>query len=262
MIPNAYLIEWRNHVPWKTMDMVEQDLLISRAIVDIFSHAELETKLAFRGGTALHKLFLGAPRRYSEDIDLVQVSAGPIGPIFDALREVLGPWLGKPSRDMGPGVAALTYRVPAESDPERNLRLKVEINTREHFAVQGFQNLPYSVSCRWHEAECEVTTYSRAEIMGTKMRALYQRRKGRDLFDLWLGLAEGLGEPASIVDIFRQYMKHEEHSVSQTEYQANLDAKLANPSFVGDVQPLVSADLDYNIETAAQLVREELIEKL
>ena len=65
------------------MVMVEQDLLISRAIADIFSHGGLKQSLAFRGGTALHKLFLETPRRYSEDIDLVQVNTGPIGPVCE-----------------------------------------------------------------------------------------------------------------------------------------------------------------------------------
>ena len=56
MIPTAYLIEWQAHTPWKTADMIEQDLLISRAITDIFSHPDLKSRLAFRCGTALHKL--------------------------------------------------------------------------------------------------------------------------------------------------------------------------------------------------------------
>ena len=165
MIPNAYLIEWRNRVPWKTTDMVEQDLLISRAIADIFANRELGRMLAFRGGTAMHKLFLDTPRRYSEDIDLVQVEGGPIGPIFDGLREVLSPWLGDPARKTGPGVATLTYRVPAESDPTRRLRLKVEINTREHFTVLGMETRAFAVESRWHRARCDVQTYAPAEIM-------------------------------------------------------------------------------------------------
>lgn len=93
MIPRDYITEWRSHAPWIQDFQVEQDLVISRALVEIFSHPLLEDALAFRGGTALYKLHLNAAR-YSEDIDLVQISAEPAGAVMDALRTVLDPWLG------------------------------------------------------------------------------------------------------------------------------------------------------------------------
>jgi len=55
-------------------------------------------RLAFRGGTALFKLRLRPAARYSEDIDLVQVTAGPIGETLDVLRGALDPWLGSRGR--------------------------------------------------------------------------------------------------------------------------------------------------------------------
>ena len=35
----------------------------------------------------------------------------------------------------------------------------------------------------WFSGRCELTTYALEELLGTKLRALYQRAKGRDLFD-------------------------------------------------------------------------------
>lgn len=83
MIPDIHILEWRQEAPWVAQRMIEQDLVISRAVVDIFSEPLLAGALAFRGGTALHKLHLAPAVRYSEDIDLVQVSSGPIGLLFD-----------------------------------------------------------------------------------------------------------------------------------------------------------------------------------
>ena len=88
MIPQAYLTEWRQYAPWPDNSMVEQDLVICRALVEIFSRPNLMQALAFRGGTALFKLHMLAAR-YSEDIDLVQVEGGPIGSILTELREGL-----------------------------------------------------------------------------------------------------------------------------------------------------------------------------
>jgi hypothetical protein len=86
MIQRDFIVAWRQQAPWPTDAQVEQDLVLSRALVEIFRDPLLSRELAFRGGTALHKLFLPASARYSEDIDLVQISPGPIGPVMTALR--------------------------------------------------------------------------------------------------------------------------------------------------------------------------------
>ena len=63
MIPRDYITEWRAQAPWVADIQVEQDLVISRALVAIFAHPLLARSLAFRGGTALYKLHIRpAPR--------------------------------------------------------------------------------------------------------------------------------------------------------------------------------------------------------
>lgn len=98
MIPRANITAWRSNAPWSTDAQVEQDLVISRGLVEIYSDPFLASSLAFRGGTALHKLYLSPAARYSEDIDLVQIDAGAIGPVITAMRSRLDPWLGEPRR--------------------------------------------------------------------------------------------------------------------------------------------------------------------
>ena len=135
MIPRDYITEWREQAPWVDDAQVEQDLVISRALIDIFSHETLRHALAFRCGTALFKLHL-PPARYSEDIDLVQAKAEPIGPVMSEIRKILDPWLGEPKRKQGRGRVTITYRFQSESVPATPLKLKIEINTREHFSVK------------------------------------------------------------------------------------------------------------------------------
>jgi len=91
--------------------------------------------IAFRGGTALNKLFFSPPLRYSEDIDLVQIKAEPIGETISFIRAVLDPWLGDPKRNFSEGRITLIYRTTSEDGFP--LKLKVEANTREHFSVLG-----------------------------------------------------------------------------------------------------------------------------
>ncbi|WP_420442305.1 nucleotidyl transferase AbiEii/AbiGii toxin family protein [Candidatus Palauibacter sp.] len=146
---------------------------------------ELARRLAFRGGTALYKRHLTPPPRYSEDIDLVQVRPEPIGETLDQIRSRLDPWLGEPRRTLKEGAVELMYRFASEDVPPLKLRLKVEINTREHFSELGLRRVAFLVDSPWFGGTAEVTTYALEELLGTKLRALYQRRKGRDLFDLW-----------------------------------------------------------------------------
>jgi hypothetical protein len=94
VIPRDFITEWRNVAPWPSDEQVEQDLIISRTVVEMFNVKEIAKHLAWRGGTALHKLYLHPAPRYSEDIDLVQVDAESIGDTLDILRGVLDPWLG------------------------------------------------------------------------------------------------------------------------------------------------------------------------
>jgi predicted nucleotidyltransferase component of viral defense system len=103
MIPQAYITEWSNNVPWQTNEQVEQDLVICRALTEIFKDEFLASHLAFRGGTALHKLYLSPQPRYSEDIDLVQIKAEPIKETIDKIREVLA-FLGEPKVKQNIGI--------------------------------------------------------------------------------------------------------------------------------------------------------------
>jgi len=140
LIPKDFITEWRDRAPWVLDRQVEQDLVISRALVELFSLETVTDALAFRGGTALHKLHFRPAARYSEDIDLVQTRAGSIGPVMDAIHDALDPWLGKPKWKQTEGRVTLDYRFDSEDAPPVALKLKVEINSREHFTVHGLHD--------------------------------------------------------------------------------------------------------------------------
>lgn len=262
MIPRDYITEWRALAPWVDDAQVEQDLVISRALVDIFSHPALRDALAFRGGTALYKLHLKPPARYSEDIDLVQVDAGPAGGLMDALREVLDPWLGAPRWKQTEGRLTFVYRFASEDRPPLPLKLKVEMNTREHFSVDGFTKIPFAVSSRWFNGACDIKSYQLNELLGTKLRALYQRRKGRDLFDLAVSLEYGDADPDKIIEAFARYMDHGGHAVTRQQFHDNLAAKLEDGNFIADIGPLLATGYEWDFEAAAALVTSEFIIRL
>jgi predicted nucleotidyltransferase component of viral defense system len=140
--------------------------------------------------------------------------------------------------------------------------LKVEINTREHFTVLGPHRRTFAVENDWFAGAVDINTYELEELLGTKLRALYQRKKGRDLYDLWLALTTLDADVAKVVDCFERYMDHGGTPVSRAELEANLAAKLESEQFVADIDPLLPTGVIYDAAVASAHVREHLIAKL
>jgi predicted nucleotidyltransferase component of viral defense system len=262
MIPRDYITEWRKEAPWIENFQVEQDLIISRALVDLFSHPLLRRALAFRGGTALYKIHLKPPARYSEDIDLVQTAAEPAGKMMEAVRGVLDSWLGRPQWKQTEGRVTFVYRFDSEDSPPIRLRLKIEINSREHFRIYDVHRVPFTVTSRWFEGSCDIHTYELAELLGTKMRALYQRKKGRDLFDLAMALKKSSVDADRIVAAFSEYMRREGHRVTRAQFEQNMAAKLRAPQFIADISPLLAGGSSWDVQADAEEVSSRLIQLL
>ncbi|MFA5712751.1 MAG: nucleotidyl transferase AbiEii/AbiGii toxin family protein [Bacteroidales bacterium] len=262
MIPEYAVKEWGNTVPWNSPELVEQDLIICRTLVELFNNDFLSSRLAFRGGTALHKLYLSPQPRYSEDIDLVQIQPEPIKPTIEKLRKVLS-FLGKPIIKQKANNNTLVFRFNSEIEPIVPIRLKIEINCREHFNVLGLTKVNFSVDNQWFSGQCSATTYQLEELLGTKLRALYQRRKGRDLFDLHRAL---ITERVCVDDLIRSYRSYMDFVVdkppTKNKFLMNLEQKILDGEFLGDTNMLLRPDERYDAQEAYQLIREELIEKL
>jgi predicted nucleotidyltransferase component of viral defense system len=242
--------------------MVEQDLVLSRALVEIFSDPNLAEGLAIRGGTALHKLVLLPASRYSEDIDLVQIRAGPIGGFLDAIRARLNPWLGNPTRDQAESSVTVLYRFHSEIPPVRRLRVKVEIHTREHFSVFGNVARPLAVASPWFTGRADIRTYELDELLATKLRALFQRRRGRDLFDLWDATQRAEVDPIRVVTAFQRYLDAEGQHVTRAQFERNLAAKAQDQAFLGEVRPMLAPGVNYDPFAALDLIRRAFVSRL
>lgn len=209
MIPTMHIAQWRNKAPWGFNAQIEQDLVLTRALIQFYSDPFLTNALAFRGGTAMQKLFLDPPTRYSEDIDLVQIHQGQIGPTIDHIRKLFDPWLGEPRRQLKENRVTMIYRFESEIAPIQQMRLKIEINMEEHFTILPLRRCPIRCESEWFRGHAEALTYEIEELLGTKMRALYQRKKGRDLYDLAMSLKHFKKlDLAKTVHCFQKYMEH------------------------------------------------------
>lgn len=260
MIPKAAITQWSTSRSWPTPSAIEQDLLLARMIVEIYNHPTLASELVFRGGTCLHQVVLATPLRYSEDLDFVRRTHTGIGQVLDALRDVAaGVGLRVAGTDIGQH-PKIRLVAASEDDPRLSLRIKVEINTHETSPAEPLVTRPFSVNSSWFSGETQVRTFTDAELVSTKIRALYQRKKGRDLFDMWLGLTELGLSGTQLLETFEPYRPDGLTAELAIE---NLRAKLANKAFRGDLTPLLGTDpAGYDIDQAGELVITEVLSKL
>ena len=118
--------------------------------------------------------------------------------------------------------------------------------------------------CRWFKGSCEVLTYELAELTGTKLRAVYQRRKGRDLFDLWkiLTMVPGL-DKAMVMEAYERYLGFTaSHLPTYKEFILNMEGKLQDEEFLADTDLILGPQVEYEPQVAWEKVKAELVEKL
>ena len=264
MVALAYIQEWRDSIaPWQESYQVEQDLIISRILIALFSDGYLKEHLAFRGGTALHKLYLQPAPRYSEDVDLVQIKTGPIKPIMQRIEEVID-FFNEPrsTSHRGHGIKAL-YRFQSELEQVR-YRIKLEINCKEQQSVFPIIEYPFVVKSGWFNGTCDLRTYNIHELLGSKLRALYQRKKGRDLFDIDYARRNMDLDLDKIIHCFKQYITEStgKKPPSNREFFINLEAKMTDKGFTGDIEGILRPGIIYNQDEAFHWISDEIISKL
>jgi predicted nucleotidyltransferase component of viral defense system len=268
------VITHQSVVPWPNQVQVEQDLLLCRAMAALFEDRFLQSQVAMRGGTLLHKVYLAPPSRYSEDIDLVVIGDRPEGHIRKALHRVLSGVLGTPQQSVWDNlklavrntvkpsrVLRMTYAIPSLTETGRTLAVVVEVNVTERTPYRPVVRIPFEFPFRDSVVRTQVNGYDIHEMLGTKLRALFQRRRGRDLFDLYwaLTLAKPPVVPANIIESFQHYLELEGSVAGRAEFVAILDAHLADSGFRSDMNQLLRVGITYDPQQAGHYVKTKLL---
>jgi len=254
MISSNDITKWSINHPWSTRDHIEQDFLLSQAICEISNDPFLNNELIIRGGTAFHKMFLQKPYRYSEDLDYVRSNAGGIGSIITQLVKI-GDNLGYKTNSNLSKYPKVFWKGISESG--QPLKIKIEINTYERTPALPLIVLRHEINTEWYESQSDVRTFQAEELIATKIRALYQRSKGRDLFDIWLSLEMLALDPLVIKDAFDTYRPD---GITASLAIRNLEKKLESRQFLEDLNGLaILHEINYNPKQASEIVIERLL---
>lgn len=114
-----------------------------------------------------------------------------------------------------------------------------------HLCLLPIQQTKFAVDSRWFSGEATLPIYATTELLGTKLRALYQRRKGRDFFDLWQAHRAGVLDAPAVASTFAHYMAAENLPVSTAEFTINLAAKMKHAGFLSDTAPLLRPGVSF-----------------
>jgi Nucleotidyl transferase AbiEii toxin, Type IV TA system len=178
----------------------------------------------------------------------VQTQPQPIGTTVDAIRDALS-WLGKCNSDQTAHSMHLVFKFVAEADAEAKPKLKVAISTRENEALYGIKKYPFEVDSGWYKAKTEIACFKPEELFRTKLRALLQRRKNRDLFDLNEGLKQLSMDPDKLISCFEHYLALEGKPISRAAAEERMLKKLGR-SLTEGIAPLLPAGITFNEDDA------------
>ena len=145
----------------------------------------------------------------------------------------------------------LVFRFAPEADLQTTLKLKVEINTREHAHLFGIKPYPFAVDSDWYQGKAEIASFEPEELFGTKLRALLQRRRNRDLFDLYHGLEQLALDPDKLIACFDHYLALEGNPITRATAEQRMLEKLTR-SLTEDIAPLLPAGIRFNDDDALQ----------
>lgn len=266
-------------VLWPEAYQVEQDLLLSLAMRAIFSDEFLRTQVAMRGGTVLHKVHLAPAARYSEDIDLVVFGDRPEEHVRKALMRVLQPILGREQSwawtDIKLAVRNAVaksrilrciYKMPSVIEPGRTLTIEVETNVSERAPHLELMHPSFEFPFRDETLSTSLISFHLNEMLATKMRALFQRRKGRDLFDLHVAITRGNAEVLSldtVIAAFQHYMSAEKTRVPRSEFIEHLhDCLRDRAGFCTDLNGFLRQGEKWDPDAAGTAIEQQILARL
>ena len=179
-------------------NIIEKDYVIGWLLWGLGSDPDLKNMWAFKGGTSLKKCFIET-WRFSEDLDFTVLPNGPISP--DTIEPIIKKVLEKVHDESGIDFSirplkfkhsdkylytegSIYYRGPRNAPTPA--RIKLDISGTEKISrptVLRAISHPYSDSL---PASAQVRCYSFEEIFAEKIRAMGERGRPRDLYDIVL----------------------------------------------------------------------------
>lgn len=221
---------------------VHQDMLLEHLLMSIAADEHLGAVLALNGGTCLHKLWLPAPKRYSEDLDYVLLGEHDTRDVMRHIQRI-GQSIGLeiPQRTrmrLKPEYPKVFFYFDDIDHVRRRLTIHM-LPTAEQHMKEAATRILKTVSETWcGELSSDVQTMTAKYMAATKLAALFSRRKGRDLMDFVIYAQQFGVLPSEAADHFERFKRHDKRMRRWTAVTARrgLAAHLENVLFLDDLR--------------------------
>lgn len=203
--------------------VVEKDYALGWALAGIYAHPELASSWVFKGGTCLKKCYFET-YRFSEDLDFTLRDVAHIDEAF--LRRVFGEiseWIYEQSGLTFPAdqqrfeiltnprgnpscQGRLSYRGPVSPTSGGLPRIKLDLTADERLVLDPVSLSIFHPYSDAPDGGITVLSYAYEEAFGEKVRALAERTRPRDLYDVvnLFRNEDARPEPGVLLDVLRQ----------------------------------------------------------
>ncbi|MFW6082930.1 MAG: nucleotidyl transferase AbiEii/AbiGii toxin family protein [Chloroflexota bacterium] len=253
---------WADERGIPDLTLAELDYRLEHALQAIYADPFLENRLFLKGGTALNKFYLPNQGRLSVDLDFNAV--GPREQVLEERTRFSQRVMNALEQQDRAYEFAYRWRyeqatVYARYTPLTGVaqqRLKVEISFIERFAILGPERRTLSVLPS--KGGVTVNTYHLEELASTKLRALYSRRKGRDIYDLF-HIADCDLNRAAVRKMVLYYFYRANQIFHYPTFVANVEQKMARRSFRDDVRGLIRTGGSWDWSAASERVLDHYV---
>lgn len=258
MIPQEAISQWNDIVPWDDYRLVEQDLALTRLIIDIAVHPVLCDKLSLKGGTCLHKLWLPKPWRYSEDLDYNRIVASDPLEITNSLREVASD-VGFSDISFNQSKLFLHLWMIDAFEDEQRFQVKIDIQREIESDSSAYQYRHIALDNPWYSNQASVRANTAEDIIASKVLASFQRSRPRDLFDIWAAVKADIVTYEGVASRFASYRPDSPERWNTGRVSRSLIDKLNAPSYIAEMEQIsayapFAYDAYEHVRTAADLI--------
>jgi len=251
------LRNWADEGGIPDLTLAELDYRLVHALRAIYTDPFLRDRLYLKGGTALNKLYLPGASRLSVDLDFNAIGTKeqvlqertPIGEAIAAALEKQDSSYDLTYRGRYDQLTVYARFAPLSGTARQ--RLKLEVSFIERFAILG--RVEHSLVPAPFDEPLTVNTYHLEELTSTKLRALHDRRKGRDIYDLFRIADLDLNQ-AAVRKVVLYYFYRANKVFHYPSFVRNIEHKVAERGFRDDVRALIHHGAELDWETACQQV--------
>jgi predicted nucleotidyltransferase component of viral defense system len=207
-----------------------------------------------KGGTAINKLYLAETSRLSVDLDFNHLgSKEEVLEEKRVVRELIMELLKKQDNSYDVhyerpyGLTRIKARYKTVGGPIQNF--KIEISHVERFPIIS----PLRKKIKTPDGLADVVTYTLEELTATKLRALLERFKGRDIYDLFF-ISKLKPDPTVIRKMFLYYFYRSRKVFNPNVHYKNLVKRYESGNYADDVSAFVKPTVTFDLNTATKEV--------